>query len=166
MTRKAIQQLRTSESTTHLKVVLAYIFPHGATAPSGPVPSHYWGFTITLKTHHIRYGSSGRVIGPSQRPLTAHNTHNRQTSLSAGGIRTRNPNKRAAADTHTLDRAEHWDRQFEVMWHEITRQHRFAGDYFSSKTRPQRKLKHLIQTLTLSISVHRGLLQPCLFPSF
>jgi hypothetical protein len=29
-------------------------FPHGATAPSGPGPPHCRGFTITLKTHHIR----------------------------------------------------------------------------------------------------------------
>jgi hypothetical protein len=30
------------------------------------------------QTHHRREGSSGRVISSSQRPLTTHNTHNKQ----------------------------------------------------------------------------------------
>jgi hypothetical protein len=29
-------------------------FFHGATDPTGTVPHHYRGFTITLKTHHSR----------------------------------------------------------------------------------------------------------------
>jgi len=30
------------------------LFPHGATARSGPRPPHYRVFTTTLKTHHTR----------------------------------------------------------------------------------------------------------------
>jgi hypothetical protein len=51
------------------------------------------------QTSHARWDSSGRGIGPSQGPLPAtHNTHKRQTSMPPGGIRTRNPSKRAAVD--------------------------------------------------------------------
>ena len=72
--------------------------------------------------------SSGGMIGPSQRPLPD-NTHNRQTFMPSarfepadntqhsqqtdfhdpGGIRTRNPNNRAAADPRVRSRG-HWDR--------------------------------------------------------
>jgi len=33
------------------------------------------------QTHHTQRNSSGRGISPTQRPLTAHSTHNRQTSM-------------------------------------------------------------------------------------
>jgi len=39
------------------------------------------------------------VIGPWQRPLTDNTQHSQQTYIHApGGIRTRNPSERAAAD--------------------------------------------------------------------
>jgi len=41
--------------------------------------------------------------------LTIHNTHNRQTSMSPGGILTHNPSRRAAADPRLRSRG-HWDR--------------------------------------------------------
>jgi hypothetical protein len=41
--------------------------------------------------------------------LTTHNTHNRQTSMPPGGIRTCNPSRRAAADLRHRPRG-HWDR--------------------------------------------------------
>jgi hypothetical protein len=49
------------------------------TAPSDPGPSHYGGFTITLRhTPHF----SGRVISPTQIPLPDNkHTHERQTSM-------------------------------------------------------------------------------------
>ena len=40
---------------------------------------------------------------------TTHNTHNRQTSMPAGGIRTHNLSRRAAADPRLRPRG-HWDR--------------------------------------------------------
>jgi len=50
-------------------------------------------------THHNRYDSSGLGIGPSQRPLPDTTQHSQETDINApGGIRTRNPGKRAAAD--------------------------------------------------------------------
>jgi hypothetical protein len=49
------------------------------------------------QTHHTRYGSSGRVISPSQRPVPDNTQHSQQTDTHApGGIRTRNPYKAAA----------------------------------------------------------------------
>jgi hypothetical protein len=42
------------QSTKKLKTVQLYFFPHGAIAPSGPGPSHYRGFTFTLRhTPHL-----------------------------------------------------------------------------------------------------------------
>ena len=42
--------------------------------------------------------------------LTTHNTHNRQTSMPPGGIRTHDLSRRAAADLRLRPRG-HWDRQ-------------------------------------------------------
>jgi hypothetical protein len=43
--------------------------------------------------------SSGRVISPTQRPLPDNTQHSQETDIhAAGGIRTRNPSMRAAAD--------------------------------------------------------------------
>jgi hypothetical protein len=53
---------------------------------------------------------SGRVISSSQRPPPDNiNTHNRQTFMPLGGIRTRNPSRRAAADLRLRPRGR-WDR--------------------------------------------------------
>jgi hypothetical protein len=53
----------------------------------------------TSGSHHIRQGSSARVIIPSQRPQPDNTQHSQETDIySPGEIRTRNPSKRAAAD--------------------------------------------------------------------
>jgi hypothetical protein len=67
------------------------------------------GFTITLT--HIQYDSSGRVIGPSQRPLPDNTQQTQETDIHApGGIRTHNPSKPTAADPRLRPRG-HWDQQ-------------------------------------------------------
>jgi hypothetical protein len=73
---------------------------------SGPGLPHYRGFMITLcETHHTRQNSYGRVIIPTQRSLPDNTQHSQGTDIHAsGGIRTRNPSKRAAAEPR------HWDR--------------------------------------------------------
>ena len=56
--------------------------PHCATAPSGPKPPHYRGFTITLR--HSTLGRTPLDEWSARRRdlyLTTHNTHNRQTSI-------------------------------------------------------------------------------------
>jgi hypothetical protein len=48
---------------------------------------------------HTRYDSSGRGIGPSQRPLPDNTQHTQDTDIHAPvGVRTSNPSKRAAVD--------------------------------------------------------------------
>jgi len=70
-------------------------------------PHNRRGFTITLKTHNTRQDSSGRVMSPTQRPLPDNTQH---TDIHApGGIRTRNPSKRAVADPRLRSRG-YWDR--------------------------------------------------------
>ena len=75
-----------------------------------PGPSHYRGFTVAL-----RYTTVGRTPldewSARRRDLylITHSTHKRYTYIPLGGIRTRNPTKRAAADTHLRPRG-HWVR--------------------------------------------------------
>jgi hypothetical protein len=91
----------------------SYIFPMGR--------QPYWARVSTLsrlhdhtQTHHIRYDFSGRVISPIQRPLPDNTQHSQYTNIhAAGGIRTRNLNKRAAADRRLRPRC-HWDRHRRV----------------------------------------------------
>jgi len=53
------------------------------------------------------------MIGPSQRPLPDITQHSQDTDIYArGGIRTRNPSKRAVADKRIRLRG-HWD---ERLW--------------------------------------------------
>ena len=53
---------------------------------------------------------SGRVIGPSQRPLPDNTQYSKQTDIHAlGGIRTHNLSRRAAADLRLRMRGR-WDR--------------------------------------------------------
>jgi hypothetical protein len=56
-------------------------------------------------------GHSGRVISPTQRPLSDNAQHLQETDIHApGGIRTHNPSKRAAEDP-LLRPHGHWDQQ-------------------------------------------------------
>jgi hypothetical protein len=82
---------------------ISNFFPNGATAPSGPELPYYRGFTITLKTHHTLYDSSGRVISPSQRPLP-NNTQHSQTYMPPVGIEPAIPESERP-QTNALDRA-------------------------------------------------------------
>jgi hypothetical protein len=64
--------------------------------PSGPRLPHYRGLTITLRHTTIWKNFSVRVINPTQRPLPFNSQEAK--ILAPGGIRNRNPSKRAAAD--------------------------------------------------------------------
>jgi hypothetical protein len=75
----------------------------GATAPSGPGPPHYPGFTITFR--HTR---SVGLLWTSDQPDadTSIWQHSQEIDINAPSeIRTRNPSKRAAADLHLRPRA-------------------------------------------------------------
>ena len=81
----------------------------GARALRKPRPPHCWCFEIR-QTHHTRYDSSGQGIGPTQRPLPDSTQHSQETDTHApGGIRTRIPSKRAAADQRFTPHG-HWNR--------------------------------------------------------
>ena len=61
-------------------------------------------------THHSRWDSPGRVISSSQRPVPNNTQHSQQTDIhAAGGIRTHDLSRRAAADLRLRPRG-HWDR--------------------------------------------------------
>ena len=88
--------------------VYIYIF-HGVIAATGPGPPHYRGSTITL-TQHTQYdewSARRRDLYLTTQTLTA-DIH------ALGRIRTRNPNKRAAADPHLRTRG-HFDRHIVSM---------------------------------------------------
>ena len=67
-----------------------------------------------IHTHYSGYDSSGRVIGPPQRPLPDNTQHSQQTDMhTPSGIRTRNPYKRTAADPCLIPRG-HWDQHYSL----------------------------------------------------
>jgi hypothetical protein len=82
---------------------------HGAIAASGPGPPHYRGFTIALR--HTTLGRTPLDEWLARRRdlyLATHNTHKRRDIHAPDEIRTRNPNKRQAADPPLRPRG-HWD---------------------------------------------------------
>jgi hypothetical protein len=87
------------------------ILSYGATSPGGPGPSHYRGFTITLRHTPHSVGLLRTLISPTQRTLPNNTQHSKETDLHAPvGIRTHNPSKRLAADPRLRTRG-HWGRQ-------------------------------------------------------
>jgi hypothetical protein len=62
------------------------------------------------QTHHTQEDSSERVISWTQRHLRDNTQHSQQTDHVPGGIRTHNPRKRAAVDSHIRPRGNQ-DRQ-------------------------------------------------------
>jgi len=61
-------------------------------------------------TYHSSYGSSGRVISSSQRPLPDNTQHSQNADFHGpGGIRSRNLSRWAAADQR-LRPSGHWKR--------------------------------------------------------
>ena len=79
--------------------------PHVPTAPSGPSPPHYQGFTITLR--HTTLGTTPLAEWSARRRdlyLTTHHCHNRPTSMPPAKFEPTIP----ASDrpqTHALDRS-------------------------------------------------------------
>ena len=78
--------------------------PYRAKAPLSRIHDH-------TQTHHTRQDSSGRVTSPTQRPVPNNTQHSQQTDIHVpGGIQTRNPGKRAAANPR-LRPCGHWDQR-------------------------------------------------------
>jgi hypothetical protein len=84
-----------------------YIFPHGATATSGPGPPHYRGLMITLR--HITLGRTSLDEWSACHRDLYLTTHNTEIAMSPDGTRTWNPREQGP-QTHALDPRGHWDR--------------------------------------------------------
>jgi hypothetical protein len=85
-------------------------FFNAATAPSGPGPPHYRGFTITLR--HITLGRTPLDEWSSRTDSTQQSQ--KKDTRASGGSRTRNPSKWAAADRRPRTHG-HRDRQQHVI---------------------------------------------------
>jgi hypothetical protein len=78
-------------------------------SPSGPRPLNCWGLEITLKTHHTRWDSSGRVISPTRRHLPDNTTLLADTSMLPAWFEPTIPACERPL-THTLETRGHWGR--------------------------------------------------------
>jgi len=97
-----------------------FFFFSGAATQRGSWPPNSWGFL-----GHTRRTTVGRTPldewSARRRDLylTTHNTHNRQTSMPPGEVRTHDLSRRAASDLRLRPRG-HWDRhKFSVSGHKI-----------------------------------------------
>jgi len=96
---------------SHWNTILLLFFLCGAATQRGSWPPHSWGFL----DHTQRRTSVGRTpldewsARHRDLYLKTHNTHNRQTSMPPGGIRTHDLSRRAAADLRLRPRG-HCDR--------------------------------------------------------
>ena len=97
-------RLLASQKILPTKQIKDYLHIHPVINPTMAQQPPQWAMASSLSTlhdlsqaHHARWDSSGRVISSKQRPLPDNTQHSQQTNKhSAGGIRTRNSNKRAA----------------------------------------------------------------------
>ena len=91
---------------SHLKFSLCHV----VTVPIGPGPPHHRGFTIIINYTPQSVGLlwTNNQFDAETSTCTTHNTHDRHP-CPPGGIRTRNPSKRAAAEPLIRPRG-HWDR--------------------------------------------------------
>jgi hypothetical protein len=79
-------------------------------SPTGPVPLHYRGFTITFRHTTLGRLLSGQVMEPTQRPLPDNTQRSQEANIHVlGGVRTHNASKRAVADPRLRPRG-HWNR--------------------------------------------------------
>ena len=79
-----------NRSTSAISINVYVFFSHSATVPSGPGPPQCRGLTITFRhTHTHTFGRTPLDEWSAPRTdlyLTAHNTHNRQTSMTLAGF--------------------------------------------------------------------------------
>ena len=116
--------------------LISFFFPQSNFYPIVEAVENYfraWSHAVKRPpppTHtHIRDNSSGRVIRPSQRPLTAQHTTSTTDIHAPGGIRTRNPIKRASADLCLRGRG-HWDRRRYSYQTKLHNNGNFSFNYF------------------------------------
>jgi hypothetical protein len=95
--------------------------PHGATAPSGPGPPYYPGFTITLKTHPLDRTTEDLYLTP----------HNTQESDIHAPDRIRSHTPITRLQTHAIERAatgiDEWPSYLMKIWSQVTAMYRSIG---------------------------------------
>ena len=97
-----------------------YFCFRGMTAPSGPGPPHYRGFTIT-QTYTHSVGLLWICDQPdAETSILQHTALTRTDMHASGGIRTRNLSNRFAAGKRLRARG-HWDRQPIKLCHVVQR---------------------------------------------
>jgi len=89
------------EETVLITKSSSTFFPHDATAPSGPGPPHFRGFTITLR--HTTLGRTPLDEWSARRKELYLTTHNRQTYTLPAGFKTKLPASERQ-QIHALDR--------------------------------------------------------------
>jgi hypothetical protein len=89
-----------------------FLFSSGATAPSGPGPPQYRGFTITLRhTTLCRTPLDEWSARRRDLYLTKHNNHKRQTSIPPSGFEPKIPASERLQTPRRRPRG-HWDRPY------------------------------------------------------
>jgi len=104
-TQQIFTMCRTEYNTTNICNDFSVFFFHVASAPSGPGPPHYRGFTITFR-HTILGGTPLDEWSARRRDLylTPHITHKRQTSMPPAEFKPAIPASERP-QTHAVDRA-------------------------------------------------------------
>jgi len=97
--------IRAQQNFRNSTAIAGHIFPLGATAPTGPRPPPCQGFTNTPHSVGLLWTSDQ----PDIEKTTWQHVIQQIDIHAPGGIQTRNPSKRAAADT-LLRLRGHWDR--------------------------------------------------------
>jgi hypothetical protein len=98
MCQKELRNLEEAVKIPHYIYIYIYIFISCLDSRGKP------------RSPHFCQDSSGRVISPTLRPLLDNTQHSQETdNYATGGIPTRNPSKRSAADPRLRPRG-HWDR--------------------------------------------------------
>jgi len=105
-----------------------YFFLPWRKSPSGPRPTHYRGFMITLRHTTLHRTPLDEWSARGRDLYVTKNTHKRPTAMPPGGIRTHNPSKRGAADPRLSPRC-HWDRQVTCTYRLYVNWHNALGKY-------------------------------------
>ena len=129
-------------------------FRNGDVQLIGRIWAYLHDFHAFFKAHwhiHNSLDSSGRAISPTQRHLADNIQHSQETGIiSPGGIPTRNPNKRQAADPHLRLRG-HWDLR---LSHYSFILYNLRKYLVQKKLQAARYITSLLSWMTAQIAVH------------
>jgi hypothetical protein len=141
--------------------MVLYIYPPWLDSPSGPRPSHCWGFEIRLRhTTLSRTPLDEWSTGRRALYLTTHNNHKRQTSIPLAGFETPIPVKETSLRTSGCRDQPYILRMCPCShlwgcWHTTLQlQEKPAPSYEGFISDPSMKHKSQFQLITLPRGVH------------